>query len=353
MKIGVISGPESSMIDDAKEVCSVLGENDAELVLEEKLAHSMGTKGKSLKRMSVDTIIVIGSDRTLLNSLLGLGDNDIPVLPITSKGQLHQTDFLFDILTNDFETIVSDYLDCRWSEDRRTRITAEISGIQSPPLLNDVAIFAKRSATLLRYSLFLDDEQFWKDGSDGLIISTPTGSTAYAMSVGGPVILNPANVMSIIPVNSVNPARRPLVIADEMKIEIRDLSSSVAIEAVLDGQIRKRVDGGPVTIKRAESDAVFVKFSEEKIAALHGKLVMKTEEFEDRAQELPPSAKLVLKILEYQGELTQKAIIEETMLPSRTVRYALSLLISESLVEKRISLRDSRQGLYRVKRNLK
>jgi NAD+ kinase len=138
-----------------------------------------------------------------------------------------------------------------------------------------------------------------------------------------------------------------------MTIEIRDLSSSVAIEAVLDGQVRKRVDGGPVTITRAESDAVFVKFSEEKIAALRGKLVMKTEVFEDRAQELPPSAKLVLKVLEYQGELTQKAIIEETLLPPRTVRYALSLLISEDLVEKRISLRDSRQGLYRVRRKTK
>ena len=98
MKIGVVSGPETSMIEDAKEVCSVLDGNGAELVLEEKLAHSMGTKGKSLRRMSVDTIIVIGSDRTLLNSLLVLGDNDIPILPITSKGQLHQTDFLFEPL---------------------------------------------------------------------------------------------------------------------------------------------------------------------------------------------------------------------------------------------------------------
>jgi NAD+ kinase len=300
--------------------------------------------------MEVDVLVIVGSDRTLLNTLLTLGNSDTPILPISSKGQ---PDFLFDIIATDFETIITDFLDGRWSEDRRTRIIADISGTQSPPLLNDLAIFARRSATLLRYSLILDGERFWKDGSDGLIVATPTGSTAYSMSVGGPVILNPASVISIIPVNSVNPARRPLVVADEMTIEIKDLSSSVAIEAVFDGQVRKRVDGGPVLIKRADSDAVFVKFSEEKIAALHGKLIMKTEEFEDRAQELPPSAKLVLKILEYQGELTQKAIIEETMLPPRTVRYALSILISEELVEKRISLRDSRQGLYRVKRNQK
>ena len=172
------------------------------------------------------------------------------------------------------------------------------------------------------------------------------------MSVGGPVVLNPAPVLTIIPVNSVNPARRPLIIADDMSIEIRDITSSVTIEAVLDGQIRKKVDGGPISIKKAQSDAIFVKFSEERVAALHGKLMQKTEIFEDLAQELPPSAKLVLKILEYQGQLTQKEIVEETMLPPRTVRYALSLLISEGLIEKRLSLRDSRHGLYRVTKGI-
>ena len=88
----------------------------------------------------------------------------------------------------------------------------------------------------------------------------------------------------------------------------------------------------------------------EKVAELRGKLLKKAEASEDLAQELPPSAKLVLKVLEYQGQLSQKEIIEETKLPSRTVRYALSLLMSEGLVMKRLSLRDSRQGIYQVKK---
>jgi NAD+ kinase len=267
------------------------------------------------------------------------------VLPISSKGQ---PDFFFDVTTTNFESTVNDLLDGKWTSEKKTRLCASVGGKDSPPLLNDVAVFARRSATLIRYSLFLDGERFWKDGSDGLIIATPTGSTAYSLSVGGPVVLTPAPVISVIPVNSVNPARRPLVVSDEVTIEIRDLSSSVTIEMVLDGQLRRKVDGGPVNIRRAENDAVFVKFTEERLADLRGKLIQKTEVFGDLAQDLPPSAKLVLKVLEYQGRLTQKEIIEETMLPARTVRYALSLLISEGLIRKHVSLRDSRQGVYNV-----
>jgi NAD+ kinase len=315
------------------------------LQVEQKTADALKKKGHSLKKMDVDILAVVGSDKSLLATLLQLGSSEIPILPISSKGQ---PNFLFDVAAANFEVALTDLLEGKWTPERKARLCADIGGRTSPPLLNDVAIFARRSATLIRYSLFLDGERFWKDGSDGLIIATPTGSTAYSMSVGGPVVLSPASVISIIPVNSVNPARRPLVVSDNVSIEIRDLTSSVTIEMVLDGQIRRKVDGGPVAIRRANSDAVFVKFSEERLADLRGKLNQKTEAFGDLAQDLPPSAKLVLKVLEYKGWLTQKEIIEETLLPSRTVRYALSLLISEGLINKHVSLRDSRQGIYSV-----
>jgi len=350
MKVALISGLESTMVDDAREIYAILSTSGADIELEEKLAKSLKKSGTSMKRLSSDVILVVGSDRVLLDTFLKRGQSDTPILPISSKGQ---PDFLFDITIPSFESVINDLIDRKWSEDRRMRLEANIDGSKSPPILNDIAIFARRSATLIRYSLHIDGESFWKDGSDGLIISTPTGSTAYSMSVGGPVVLNPAEVISLIPVNSVNPAQRPMILPDSMEIEIRDLSSAVAIEAVFDGQIRKKVDGGPVLIRRSECDAIFVKFSEEKIAALRGKLQRKTEEFEDLAHELPPSAKLVLKVLEYEDQLTQKEIIEETMLPPRTVRYALSLLISEGFVQKRVSLRDSRQGLYRVTKKMK
>ncbi|MHA2359425.1 MAG: NAD(+)/NADH kinase [Candidatus Thorarchaeota archaeon] len=334
------------MLEDARYVVDVLKKSSAEIVFEDKLAAAMkGVVGTPVRKMDVDILAVVGSDRILLRKLLELKQTDTPILPLASKGQ---PDFLFEISATNIDGVVSDLLDRKWKKEERQRIVAEISGKETPPLLNDIGIFARRSATLIRYSLFIDGEHFWKDGSDGLIVATPTGSTAYSLSVGGPVILASSPVFSIIPVNSVNPARRPLVLSDNLKLEIRDLTSSVAVEVVLDGQIRRKVDSQPVHIRKADSSVLFVKFTEERVAELRGKLLRKTETAEDVAHELPPSAKLVYKVLEYKGQLSQKEIIEETMLAPRTVRYALSLLMSEGLVNKSVSLRDSRQGLYNV-----
>jgi NAD+ kinase len=168
------------------------------------------------------------------------------------------------------------------------------------------------------------------------------------MSVGGPVVLNSAPVFSIIPVNSANPARRPLIVSDTITIGVNGISSRVAVDAVLDGQIRKQVEGTSIDVSRSPYDAVFVKFAEERVAVLQGKLQKKTEVLDSLTQVLPPSAKLVLKVLEYHEYMTQKEIVDETKLPGRTVRHALSILMSEGLVSKRLSLRDSRQGIFRV-----
>ena len=233
------------MLEDTRGLLDILDRRKVEYVLEQKLADNLMKKGVPLKKMDADVIAIIGSDRFLLKTLLNLGHSDIPILPIASMGQ---PDFLFDVLISNFDSVVDDLLSGKWTKDEKKRLVAEIAGKETPPLLNDIGIFAKRSATLIRYSLLIDGEHFWKDGSDGLIIATPTGSTAYALSVGGPIILNSSPVFSIIPVNSVNPSRRPLVLPNDMEVEIRDLTSSVAIEAVLDGQIRKKVDSKPVVI---------------------------------------------------------------------------------------------------------
>jgi NAD+ kinase len=333
------------MLDDAERVYSILQEHQADVIVDEDTGRHIDVEGTALTEINADIITVIGGDRVLLGALLELGNVEIPVLPLSSA---REPSFLFETEASSFDGLVSDILEGKWTLEKRARIQADIAGVSTPPILNDLAIFARRSATLVRYSLYIDKELFLKDTSDGLIISTPTGSTAYSMSVGGPVVMNPAPVMSIVPVNSVNPAQRPVVVPDNKKIEIRDLSSRVTVEAVLDGQERRSIDSDPIVVHRAEKDALFLKFSEERVAALRGKLKQKTDSFEDLAQDLPPSAKLILKTLEYEGELTQKEIIEETLLPARTVRYALAILISDRIVEKHVSLRDSRQSLYRV-----
>ncbi len=345
MKVSIVSGTASTMVEDAEAIAHLLDNGSFELLQRNTLNAASRTKGKEIKKPDPDIVIVIGSDRTLLNTLLSMGECSIPVLPVASRGY---PGFLFDVTTSDFEQVVDDLRERRWREERRARLAASISNRKTPPFLNEVAIFPRRSATLLRYSLFIGEEEFYQDGSDGIIISTPTGSTAYSLSGGGPIVIHPARVLSIVPVNSGNPARKPLVVPDDVEVNIRNLASSVAVDAVIDGQLRIPIRDGKATIERSPHDAVLVKFEEQIVAALQGKIMRKTEVEDEKTSELPPSAKLVLKVLEYQGSMTQKRIIEETNLPSRTVRYALSLLVADALVRKQISLRDSRQALYSI-----
>ncbi len=336
---------EAHTKDDTKSVVTEIEQAGGEVILEEHSAEILKRTGIPLKRLDADVLAIVGSDRHLLSTLLKIGESSLPVLPISSTGQ---PTFFSEITVKGFETIVEDLISEQWVIEKRLRLVGNIGGRKTPPFINDLGLFCKRSATLLRYSLYLDGEMFWKDGSDGVLIATPTGSTGYSMSVGGPVILHPAHVMMFVSVNSTNPARRPLIVSDSMEIQVRDLDSSITIEAIVDGQRRMKVKDDPVLVKRADSDATFVKFDEEKLAALRGKLHKKSLSLDNAHHEIPPSAKLVLKVLEYQDQLTQKQIILETMLPSRTVRYALSILISEGIVKKQVSLRDSRQALYSV-----
>ncbi len=348
MRLGITADTTENATSDLLEVIGALEEANAEVVLDTAVARLLGREeeGSSLRKANIDVIIIVGSDRTLLRTLLDLGSREVAVLPVAS---VDQEGYLFDVHVRNFDLVVSDLLNHDWTEERHTRIVVRVGTRRTtPPLLNEAAIFPRRSATLMHYTLVIDGEEFWRDSSDGVIVSTPTGSTAYSMSVGGPVLLGSTHALTVIPVNSTNPARRPLVLPDDMTVELRELSSSVGIDIVLDGQRRVGADGGPIIVRRSPHDAVFVKFAEERVAALRGRLQRKVRAHSGAARALPPSAKLVLKVLEYHDVMTQREIVNETKLPARTVRHALSKLISEGLVTRHVSLRDSRQGLFRI-----
>ncbi|MHA2083985.1 MAG: hypothetical protein ACXABD_09540 [Candidatus Thorarchaeota archaeon] len=93
-KIGLLSGLEVGMIQDAKQVISILESNGVSIELEEKLAKALGASGKPLRRMESDVIAIVGSDGVLLKSLLSMTTIPVPILPIASRGQ---PDFLFDV----------------------------------------------------------------------------------------------------------------------------------------------------------------------------------------------------------------------------------------------------------------
>lgn len=294
-------------------------------------------------RCSIDSdlVLVMGGDKGILQYFHKLAVDSPPVLGIYEGDS---TGFLAQVDVKDIAKVMGMISSNRYRVEEVTRLAVRVDGMEMEPVLNDVALFPSKSATLMEYRLRINGDDVWHDKSDGVIISTPIGSTAYSMSAGGPMVLRSARVFLIVPVNSMDVTRRPLIVNDDVEIEVSDIISRYRCEVILDG-------GRRVTIRRALScykypyPARFVRLEGYTPASLLAKKVKLAEDMLG----MPPSAKLVLKTLEYEGPMSQRDLMVRTMLPARTLRLALNHLIQKGYVRKRASLRDARQKIYELR----
>lgn len=286
-----------------------------------------------------DIVLVVG-DSTFVLDAFGRLATDAPVLSIGSGGAA----FLSEVTAAQFPSLAKRLFAGDYRVEDVDRMECLLGGKAVGTALNEAALLAATTGKFVRYSLFLDGELVYRDRGDGVIIATPTGSTAYALSAGGPVLLPGTGVFSIVPVCSED-GNKPVVAPLETRIGVTDLDSPGGVELVLDGRARFRAGSAGVEIRRAKQPARFVRFAAKRYAPLFGKLKLK-KELSRSLDEAPPSAKFVFKLLEYEGPLTQKEIVRESALSARTVRNALAWLATHGFVGKAASLRDLRQEVY-------
>lgn len=286
-----------------------------------------------------DALFLIGTDRDLLNILQLMRENIIPILHISPPGY---TGFFSSIEWNKLSDSLEKIVSGKYDLVEYMRLKTFIDNNKSYYGLNEIALFSSRSAVLVSYDLSVDDEYIWSDTSDGLIIATPTGSTAYAYSAGGPIVMRNTNVFVIVPVNSLNPMRRSLVVPGDSRIRVSRITSSYKCEAIIDGVTRVKVKE-EISVMKAEKPALFIRLEKRLSEQIERKIKLAIEELD-----LPPSAKYVYKMLELTGEASVKDLVEITGLPERTVRHALSLLVDKGLVVRVFNLRDTRKRIYRI-----
>jgi len=293
------------------------------------------------KPQNVDCIIVLGGDRGVRNYFHKNQDSIIPVLGISES---ESSGFLAQIDLKEFSAYVNRLKRQDYKIEEVPRISVKIDGKDVYPVLNDVGIFASKSAMLMEHVLRVNGEEVWHDNSDGIIVSTPIGSSAYSMSAGGPVIFQDSPVFGIVSVNSLDVTRRPLVVSNTSLIEIDDISARIQCEVVLDGIDRFRVNKIVEATKFVPSvQLIRMKKDSTAVSALAKKVKLAEE-----LLNMPPSSKLLLKILEYEGAMTQKELASKTLLPDRTVRLALSHLLEKGYVKRKVSIRDARQKIYEI-----
>jgi NAD+ kinase len=202
-----------------------------------------------------DLALSIGGDGTFLNTAARIGRKNIPILGVNT-GRLG---FLADVTTNDIIPALEAIIDGKFIIEERTLLHVETSDgsvLEYPYALNEVSILKQDSSSMMSITASINGQMVHTYHADGLILSTPTGSTAYSMSVGGPIAIPQTQNFILTPIASHSLNVRPLIIPDSWTIELEVHSRSscylVAVDGrskVLDQNIKLRIVKADYSIK--------------------------------------------------------------------------------------------------------
>lgn len=186
---------------------------------------------------NVDLILVLGGDGTMIATARMVGDREVPVLGVNYGGLGYLAEFRIEELYQALESILSGNfrLDKRVMLDVELRRGGEM--ITHNRVLNDVVINKSALARIIEIEAYLNKRFVNSFRADGLIISTPTGSTAYNLSAGGPVIFPSMNAVVITPICPFTLSNRPIVVPDDATIELLLKTDQEEVTLTLDGQV--------------------------------------------------------------------------------------------------------------------
>ena len=226
----------------------LLDESTASLIPD----HNLEVADRHTIGETCDLVIVLGGDGTLLNAVRSLAHYDVPLLGI-NRGRLG---FLADIQPTEMEKYLTEILEGNYVRHERfmlhTTIEREGEEISESNAFNDVVVHKWDVARMIELKIFIDQHYVNTMRSDGLIVSTPTGSTAYALSGGGPIINPNLNAIVLVPICPHTMSNRPIVIDGDSKIRIKVKNASQSqAQITCDGQINLGlVSGDYVVIKK-------------------------------------------------------------------------------------------------------
>ncbi len=242
--IGLIGKYADPSVGDALvSLHEYFNERDCGVFLDESTAavftdHNMDVVTRTQLGEQCDLIIIVGGDGTLLSAARSLVGFGVPLLGIN----LGHLGFLVDLCAIDVHKALDEIMAGQYTEENRFLIISEIERdgdyFGGGNAFNDVVIHKADVARMIEIETYIDNKFMHSMHADGLIISTPTGSTAYSLSGGGPILYPSLNVMELVPICPHTMSNRPVVISGESEIDIvvSDRFSTQA-QVTYDGQI--------------------------------------------------------------------------------------------------------------------
>jgi NAD+ kinase len=186
---------------------------------------------------SVDLILVLGGDGTMIATARMMGDTEVPVIGVNYGGLGYLAEFRIEELYTALESILAE----NYRLDKRVMLEVELlrgdQQVTRNRVLNDVVINKSALARIIEIEVYLSRQFVNSFRADGLIVSTPTGSTAYNLSAGGPVIFPSMNAVVVTPICPFTLSNRPIVVPDEDVIELCLKTEQEDVTLTLDGQV--------------------------------------------------------------------------------------------------------------------
>ncbi len=209
-------------------------------------------------RFVADYVISMGGDGTFLNAASHVGPREFPILGINT-GRLG---FLADVSPEEANEALESVFCGNYRVVDRSTLHVEVEGepLQGfPYALNEVAVLKRDNASMISISAKIDGENLVTYQADGLIVSTPTGSTAYSLSNGGPIIAPQTPVFCLTPVAPHSLNIRPIVLSDKDEISLEVVSRSHNFLIAIDGRSEKLIEGTRLTLHRGSYDVHIIK----------------------------------------------------------------------------------------------
>jgi NAD+ kinase len=209
-------------------------------------------------------IIVLGGDGTFLSAARFIEDRDIPLMGV----KFGEVGFLAETTEDSLQQAVTSILEGKYLVRKRSRLDIKVvrgdEQIIDVDVLNDAVINKSALSRLASCAVYLDATYLTTYRADGLIVATPTGSTAYSLAAGGPVVHPAVPSIILTPICPFTLTNRPLIITDSTKIEIRLEGSPEDMILTLDGQEGFEMDpGDKIFIKKSRNDIKMISFEDQ------------------------------------------------------------------------------------------
>ena len=251
---------------EVQHILRFMSEKGVEVLLSHELRQELNLREypefqKNHAEQPVDFALSVGGDGTFLTSAAAIGQTNIPILGINC-GHLG---FLAEVQTQNVDDILQKLIDGQYTIERRSLLSLNILDregnkrdglILAPNALNEIAVLKQGLSSMITIELKVNGELLHTYHSDGLVIATPTGSTAYNLSIGGPLMVPQARGIIITPIAPHSLTVKPIVVPDDWKFDIRVESRYDAFMVSVDGRSQSlstdmslHIERAPYTVK--------------------------------------------------------------------------------------------------------